>query len=231
VASGEFRKDLLFRIKVVHLHVPPLREHREDIRALAERAIGRTGRPIRLTPEAMRAFERYSWPGNVRELQNVVEQVAWTAGSQEVGLKDLPPQIQAAPRAALLAKPERRRQLADDLYSALVGGHYTFWDDIHPLFLRRDMTRHDLRQLMRRGLATTRGNYRALLKLFAMADGDYKRFMNFLAAHDCAVDFRPFRVESVHSAPLTAAESPLEAWAVRHAAGRTASTGRGGPAG
>jgi DNA-binding NtrC family response regulator len=228
VASGEFRKDLLYRIKVVHLHVPPLREHREDIRALAERAVARTGRPIRLTPEAMRAFERYSWPGNVRELQNVVEQVAWTSEADDVMLGDLPAQIQAAPGAGLLAKPERRRQLADDLYAALVGGHYTFWDDIHPLFLRRDITRHDLRLLLRRGLATTRGNYRALLKLFAMTDADYKRFMNFLAAHDCVVDFRPFRVDSVQRPAVGAQESPLVAGTAHHAQGGQASAGRGG---
>jgi hypothetical protein len=92
-----------------------------------------------------------------------------------------------------MPKRERRRQLADDLYSTLVDGHYTFWGQIHPLLLKRDITRHDLRQLIRRGLATTRGNYRAMLKLFGMPESDYKRFMNFLAAHECTVDFREFR--------------------------------------
>ena len=58
------------------------------------------------------------------------------------------------------------------------------------------MTRHDLRQLLRRGLTTTRGNYRALLALFGVPESDYKRFMNFLAAHDCVVDFREFRAGS-----------------------------------
>ena len=65
------------------------------------------------------------------------------------------------------------------------------------MFLRRDLTRRDLRQLLFRGLSVTRGNYRAMLKLFGMPEADYKRFMNFLAAHDCVVDFRPFRVEAV----------------------------------
>ena len=50
-----------------------------------------------------------------------------------------------------------------------------------------------MRELVRRGLATTRGNYRALLKLFGMPNSDYKRFLNFLAAHDCRADFREFR--------------------------------------
>ena len=61
---------------------------------------------------------------------------------------------------------------------------------MHPLLLKRDITRHDLRQLLRRGLTATRGNYRAMLKLFGMPESDYKRFMNFLAAHDCTVTSR-----------------------------------------
>jgi hypothetical protein len=59
--------------------------------------------------------------------------------------------------------------------------------------LNRDITRHDIRELVRRGLAACRGNYRTLLPLFGMTDGDYKRFLNFLATHDCRVDFRTFR--------------------------------------
>jgi len=204
VAGGHFRKDLLYRIKVVHLHVPPLRERRDDIRPLITHAIARTGRAIRLSSDAQKALERYNWPGNVRELQNVVEQLAWTSEC-EVRLEDVPEHVRAG--HALLPKRERRRQLADDLYASLVGGHYAFWDDIHPLFMRRDMTRHDLRQLVRRALATTRGNYRVVLKLFGMPEGEYKRFMNFLAAHDCVVDFHPFRTAS--AAPLSHASSAL----------------------
>ena len=56
-----------------------------------------------------------------------------------------------------------------------------------------DLTRNDIRQLFRRALATTGGNYRAVLQLFGMEPQDYKRLMNFLAAHDCAVDYREFR--------------------------------------
>jgi DNA-binding NtrC family response regulator len=208
VASGQFRQDLLHRIKVVHLHVPSLRERREDIRPLIAHAVTRSGRAIRFSSEALKALERYNWPGNVRELQNVVEQLAWTSEG-EVALDDVPEHVRAG--NPLVPKRERRRQLADDLYSALVGAHYTFWDDIHPLFMRRDMTRHDLRQLVRRALAATRGNYRAVVKLFGMPDGDYKRFMNFLAAHDCIVDFHLFRTASplpahrVDPAPSTSA--------------------------
>ena len=59
--------------------------------------------------------------------------------------------------------------------------------------MRRDLTRDDLRGLMRRGLTATRGSYRSVLVLFGMAREDYKRLLNFLAAHECALDFREFR--------------------------------------
>jgi hypothetical protein len=61
------------------------------------------------------------------------------------------------------------------------------------MFLARDITRHDLRDLVRRGLKESRGRYKELLKLFGMTSRDYRRFMNFLAAHDCGVSFREFR--------------------------------------
>ena len=88
---------------------------------------------------------------------------------------------------------ERRRQRADDLFKALTEGSFSFWEHVHPLFLDRDLTRHDLRELVRRGLAATRGNYQAVVRLFGMPDSDYKRFLNFLGTHGCVVDFREFR--------------------------------------
>jgi transcriptional regulator with PAS, ATPase and Fis domain len=196
VAAGGFRSDLLYRIKVIHIHVPPLRDRKEDLPALIDWAIARTGQPIRFTESARLAMARYRWPGNVRELQNVVEQAAWMSESTDVDLNDLPEAVRFASSDGLMPRRERRRRLADELYGTLVEGHYTFWGHIHPLLLKRDITRHDLRQLVSLALVTTRGNYRAVLKLFGMPESDYKRFMNFLAAHDCTVDFREFRTPS-----------------------------------
>jgi DNA-binding NtrC family response regulator len=177
---------------VIHIHVPPLRERREDIRVLVKHLAGRASRPVTFSDEAMRTLERHRWPGNVRELQNVVEQAMWMSHGETVEVEHLPPSVQTQADAVLPVK-ERRRQVADDLYQALVSGGYAFWEHIHPLFLGRDITRHDMRELIKRGLSTTRGNYRALLKLFGMSPQDYKRFLNFLAAHQCGADFREFR--------------------------------------
>ena len=192
VGQGQFREDLLYRLRVIHLHVPPLRERREDIRPLATRFLARSERPVTLADETWQALERYRWPGNVRELQNVIEQVVWLAAADRpVGIHELPQAIQSG--QAILPERERRRQIADDLYQAILGGGYSFWEHIHPLFLTRDITRHDIRELVRRGLSVSRGNYRSLLQLFRIPKSDYKRFMNFLAAHECRIDFREFR--------------------------------------
>ena len=192
IAAGQFREDLLYRLRVIHIEVPPLRDRREDIPVLVAHFIERTGRAARFTEEAMLCLRRHRWPGNVRELQNVVEQAMWLAHGDVVDVPQLPEAVRV-PAQSVLPMRERRAQVSDELYTALVHGGYSFWDHIYPLFLSRDITRHDMRELVRRGLSTTRGNYRALLKLFGMSSQEYKRFLNFLAAHQCGADFREFR--------------------------------------
>jgi DNA-binding NtrC family response regulator len=192
VAAGQFREDLLYRLRVIHLHVPPLRERPQDIRRLVQHFVERSRQHVTFTEQALQALEHHRWPGNVRELLNIVEQALWLAPAGLVDVGHLPSSIRAA-EEALQPMPERRRQVPDDLYDALTKGGYSFWQHVYPLFQERDITRHDVRELVRRGLHATKGNYRLLLKHFGMPERDYKRFMNFLAAHNCQVDFREFR--------------------------------------
>jgi DNA-binding NtrC family response regulator len=192
VSAGEFREDLLYRLRVIHVHVPPLRERREDVPLIIDYLLNRAGRGVKISEEALQVLQRYRWPGNVRELQNVVEQATWLAEGGVIELDHLPRAVRTAGDALLPAR-ERRRQVADDLYDALVSGGYSFWEHVHPIFLARDITRHDIRELVIRGLRTTHGNYRALLRLFGMSHTDYKRFHNFLMTHGCKVDYRAFR--------------------------------------
>jgi DNA-binding NtrC family response regulator len=193
VANGQFREDLMHRLKVVHVHLPPLRERNEDVRPLAEWKSRVLGRPLSFSAEAWSALEHYYWPGNVRELTNLVEQLAWTTTYVPVRFDDLPESVRGYAAGGLKPVRERRRQVADEIYSGLIEGRYGFWADVYEMFMRRDLTRDDLRGVIRRGLTTTRGSYRSLLVLFGMAAGDYKRLLNFLAAHECALDFREFR--------------------------------------
>jgi two-component system, NtrC family, response regulator AtoC len=80
VERGEFRADLYYRLNVVHLHLPPLRERPDDVPALlthfARQAASRLGHPVSITPSALDALTHHSWPGNVRELRNAVERAA-----------------------------------------------------------------------------------------------------------------------------------------------------------
>jgi transcriptional regulator with PAS, ATPase and Fis domain len=79
VQENEFRQDLYYRINVLQLRIPPLRDRKEDIEALAEfflkKHVGVTKRQLKLAPSAIQALTLYSWPGNIRELQNIIERV------------------------------------------------------------------------------------------------------------------------------------------------------------
>jgi DNA-binding NtrC family response regulator len=101
VESGAFRKDLYYRLRVVELRIPPLRERRADILPLARQflatAIERSKRKMcGLSPQAADQLVRYDWPGNVRELENAVERaVALSVGTQ-IGPEDLPEEVRVA---------------------------------------------------------------------------------------------------------------------------------------
>jgi transcriptional regulator with GAF, ATPase, and Fis domain len=199
VAAGEFREDLLYRLRVIHIHVPPLRERRADIRPLVAHFASQRRGIADFTPAALDLLDRYRWPGNVRELQNIVEHAIWQADGGEIGPEALPGCVCTI--EPLVQTRERRRQIADELYEALVHGGCSFFTHIHPLFLSRDITRQDIRELVRRGLRATRGSYRALLPVFGMKPQDYQRFHNFLAAHDCKVDYHEFRMGEPETPP------------------------------
>jgi DNA-binding NtrC family response regulator len=192
VAGGQFREDLLYRLRVIHLHVPPLRERPDDVRALMTHFVARAGRQLTFTDEALRAFMSYRWPGNVRELLNVVEQLVWLSPDGVVQIDHLPVSMRNGSRV-MRPLDDRRRQVADDLYDALVGQRALFWEHVYPMFMARDITRHDVRELVRRGLQESRGRYKDLLELFGMPSGDYRRFMNFLGTHECGIGVREIR--------------------------------------
>jgi len=93
VAAGNFRQDLFYRIGGLRVRVPPLRERREDIPALAERFLGRFaaryGRELRFDRNALEAMARHEWPGNVRELRHVVERAVALSAGPEICVQDL----------------------------------------------------------------------------------------------------------------------------------------------
>ena len=101
VRDGLFRLDLYYRLDVVSLTLPPLRERAGDMLALAQHFLERYRQELKrdlagITPEALGCLRRYAWPGNVRELENVIERAAVLADGPEVTARDLPAEIRAA---------------------------------------------------------------------------------------------------------------------------------------
>jgi transcriptional regulator with PAS, ATPase and Fis domain len=197
VAQGQFREDLYYRINVINIHVPPLRERREDIPLLVDHFFEHMGhsngsRP-RVTPEAYAALAEYAWPGNVRELANVIERMLVSGCGPEIGTDDVPIEVRTQRSISLRPKRERRRTVADDLLKRMTMNNESFWTAVYPLYMQREITRGNLRELVSKGLEEAKGNYKIVTKIFNMDPGDYKRFLNFLRKHECQLPFREYR--------------------------------------
>jgi two-component system, NtrC family, response regulator PilR len=98
IATGEFREDLFYRLSVIPLHVPPLRERREDIPLLARHFLDRFRKSMEknieaISPQAMRRLESYDWPGNVRELENTIERAVALESGPEISVSVLPDRV------------------------------------------------------------------------------------------------------------------------------------------
>jgi two-component system response regulator AtoC len=198
IAQGTFREDLFYRINVIHLPVPPLRERREDIPHLVEHFLSHFSQsdayvPRHVSPEALAALTQYQWPGNVRELENVIERLVVTGSKETIDVTNLPPEIRVRQGIGVAPKRERRRTVADDLYRRLIEQRESFWSVVYPLYMQREITRSNVRDLVKKGLEEARGNYKIVARLFNMDPREYKKFLNFLRKHDCQVPFKEYR--------------------------------------
>jgi two-component system NtrC family response regulator len=198
IDQGQFREDLFYRLNVIHLHIPPLRDRRIDVPDLVEHFLDKFGqkrphtRPMLFAPDAMQTLTEYAWPGNVRELENVIERLLVTAPNDVVTARDLPIELQSH-SASIRPKRERRRTVADDLFKRLIEQRESFWTAVYPLYMEREITKGNVRDLVRKGLEEARGNYKIVARIFNMEQSDYKRFLNFLRKHDCQVPFKEYR--------------------------------------
>ena len=103
--TGRFREDLYYRIHVIPIHLPPLRDRDGDIPLLCEYFLQvhclANGMPVKqLTEDALAALEEHTWPGNVRELENLIQRLVVTVRGDEIGVSDLPPRVVAESVAA-----------------------------------------------------------------------------------------------------------------------------------
>jgi DNA-binding NtrC family response regulator len=200
VKDRTFREDLYYRLNVVHIEVPPLRDRRGDIPVLLNHFLTMFSNTHRqpvpeLAADALQRLTTYDWPGNVRELKNVAERLVVGSRSGRVETSALPSDMASRgtpdvrrPEATLSSSPLQHR------LDRLMKDRVSFWSEVHEPFMNHDITREDVRQLVREGLAHTRGNYKMLVRAFNMDPRDYKRFLSFLRTYECHVSFRPFRM-------------------------------------
>jgi two-component system response regulator PilR (NtrC family) len=124
VSEGTLREDLFYRLNVIPVHLPPLRERRDDIPLLVHHFVQKltreTGKPVRgIAPDALAMLERYRWPGNVRELENVIERAIVLGGAPTLDIDALPREVvhSEAPRDSLLEIPPEGLDLEATLES------------------------------------------------------------------------------------------------------------------
>jgi transcriptional regulator with GAF, ATPase, and Fis domain len=200
VAAKTFREDLYYRLNVIHLQVPPLRERREDVPVLLRYFMDAFSAHYRvecptLSAGALATLTDYGWPGNVRELKNVVERLIVRSRTGLIHPEDLPLEVvrRAAPAAPSAAAVPERKSVPDVLFDAMVADRQSFWSVVYGPFMSRDLTREHLREVVQKGLERTSGNYKVMTELFNMPAQDYKRFLGFLRKYHCHMPFQQFR--------------------------------------
>jgi transcriptional regulator with PAS, ATPase and Fis domain len=205
IAANEFREDLFYRLNVIHIPIPPLRERREDIPLLLDyflRLFSNSHgveRP-RLSEGAAAQLIASDWPGNVRQLRNVAERLVVRAKNGMITTSDLPREVLSANGHTVVPEGERTRPVSEKLFDRMVRGGESFWTVVYDPFMSRDLTRDDLRAIVRHGLHLTHGSYKGMAQLFNVTD-DYKRLLNFLRKYQCHLPIQEFRTVSVEPGP------------------------------
>jgi DNA-binding NtrC family response regulator len=201
LSDEQFREDLYYRLNVIHIVIPPLRDRKEDLSLLVTEFMRTSSEahgialPTLLT-ETRDALLAYSWPGNVRELKNVADRMVMGARSGVVRPADLPSEIiniAMQPGLSRSAQPVGTPSTADRMFERMTIDRESFWAVVYEPFMARKLRRQDLRLLIARGLQETRGNYKSLVRLFNVDAADCKRFLSFLRKHECHMPSQKFR--------------------------------------
>jgi len=191
VAAGTFRADLYYRLRYLHVVVPPVRERENDWELIARyyleqlRAKRRTEK--QLSEGALAIMRAHAWPGNVRELRSVVDTGFHLSNGPSIEATDFAEQLECTSRSEQLRRIPIARDSMDALHRML-DEHESFWDVVHRPYLSRELSRGEAREIIAQGLDRARGSYKRLLPLFNIAGDDYLKFMDFLRHQDLKAD-------------------------------------------
>ncbi len=177
VSAKEFREDLFYRLNVVRIQIPPLRERREDVRLLVnyflkKLAEGQSQRPKSISLEVINALEQHRWPGNVRELENVIQRAIVVAKGDAILLSDLPSELLGGCRARQETEPSSKAAAVPDSGAPEEAPDMAAVTRILFRWARLDGTRKVIpaveRQLIIQALAETKGNQVQAAKLLGI---------------------------------------------------------------
>jgi transcriptional regulator with PAS, ATPase and Fis domain len=184
VEAKSFREDLYYRLHVIHIHLPPLRERPEDIPVLLMYFIRHfSARHCvdvpQISDEVIARLETFTWPGNVRQLRNIAERLVIRGRGSPVTVADLPRELFVSCPSGNCGAVEALKTRGDVLFERLMAGE-SFWTVVHAPFMEHDITREDVREVVRRGLALTNDSYKDLASVLRVPTEDYRRVANFL---------------------------------------------------
>lgn len=181
VRAGSFRADLMYRLRYLHVHVPPVRDRGDDWELIAAYYLAglswAAGARKTLGADARNVLSEHPWPGNVREIRSVIDTGFYLSDSDVIHARDLGEALEIVSRREQLAKIPLIR---DGALERMATGQESFWEAVHRPFMDRELSRADARDIVLQGLERTRGSYKRLLGLFGVAEADYLKFMDFL---------------------------------------------------
>ena len=208
IAAGQFREDLYYRLNVLQISIPPLRERPEDVPVLFEHYlkmfsdVHEVPAPV-VEPDVMTHLAGYGWPGNVRQLRNVVERLVIRASARPVGLAALPPEIFLRPLD--IHEHGGTGRSPDVLLADLTHGRESFWAGVYQPFIDRDLSRAQVRRLITLAYRAAAGNHEDLLRRLGVAPADASRFEEFAFQYRCLPP-DPHPPLPAHAGPLGRAD-------------------------
>lgn len=204
VAAGKFREDLLYRLRFLHLRVPPLRDRGDDWRMLMQFYVRQLNSAAhsdkRFSERSLSRLGEYPWPGNVRELRSLVETSYHLCNGTGViepwmfeDHLDGPsaPALSSSSSASFsgravalggmtIASPSVARQ---DRLGQMLAGEGTFWELVYEPFMDRDLNRAEVQAIIAEGLRRSNWSYKRALQVFRIEPDQYLKFMDFLRHH------------------------------------------------
>jgi DNA-binding NtrC family response regulator len=178
IKNKDFREDLYYRLNTFEIEIPPLRERKEDIREFVLEN-GRCLKGKSMENGFWEELENYNWPGNIRELFSVMKRVGVLSKNHELRGEDVRRSIAHYSYRDKVNCNKSNEDKISNIWKQ-IGSGKTFWEVVKEPYLKRDLNREQVREIIKMGLNKCEGKYKNLIKLFNLGEKDYHRFMRFL---------------------------------------------------